>query len=35
MLLNFRTQKTPFFIDEKHTQGNLDNKVKIFHESIS
>ena len=35
MPLNFRAQKTPFFIDDKHTQGNLDNKVKIFHGSIS
>ena len=24
-----------FFNDEKHTQWNLDTKVKIFHESIS
>ena len=35
MPLNFRAQKTPFFIDDKHAQGNLDNKVKIFHGSIS
>ena len=41
MLLNFHCQKIPFlckhnfFIDEKHTQWNLNNKVKAFHESIS
>ena len=31
MLLNFRD----FIIDEKHTQRNLDTKVKGFHESMS
>ena len=34
MLLNFRRYKHNFFIDEKHTQLNLDTKVKVFHESI-
>ena len=40
MLLNFSSQKasfstnTIFFIDEKHTQWNLDTKVKVFHQSI-
>ena len=41
MLLNCCCQKIfflckhNFFIDEKHTQGNLDTKVKVFHENIS
>ena len=26
---------THFFIDEKHTQWNLDTKAKVFHEIIS
>ena len=39
MLINFRCQKISFlceqnvFIDDRHTQYNLDAKVKIFHES--
>ena len=39
MLLNFCCQifseGAIFFIDEKHTQQNLDVKVKLFHEKIS
>ena len=39
MLLNSRrypfSLNTIFFINEKHTQWNLDTKVKVFHESIS
>ena len=41
MLLDFRCQKIPFLcehsfcIDEKHAQWHWDNKVKVFHESIS
>ena len=38
MLLNSRrypfSLNTIFFINEKHTQWNLDTKVKVFHESI-
>ena len=39
MLLNSRrypfSLNTIFFINEKHTQWNLETKVKVFHESIS
>ena len=41
MLLNFCCQKTSvpwkhkfFVIDKKYSQLNLDNKLKVFHESI-
>ena len=34
MLLNFSVN-TIFFTDEKHTEYNLDTKIKVFHESIS
>ena len=34
MPLNFSVN-TIFFIDEKHTEYNLDAKIKVFHESIS
>ena len=40
-LFNFRCQKISFlckhnlFTDEKYRQWNLDNKVIVFHESIS
>ena len=38
MLLSFRrylfSVNAICLIDEKHTQGNMDTKVKVFHESI-